>query len=243
MILGLLRKSLDLELYDYFDRLRTAPVTKSALVQRRQLVKPVFFRDLFLSITDSFYHRFSHKTWKNYRVMAVDGSGHRLPQDNNVGEEFGWHGNQHNQVPSTRTLYAYDVLNKIIYDVELHPRTTSEVKINYAWIKDYPDDFLAVYDRGFASFALPILHVRHGSNCLVRMKISGSKIIEDFVQSADKQRIVRVSPHYRARKTAEEQGEIISAEEYADVRLIKIILDDGTLEVLMTTLLQWSESI
>ena len=46
------------------------------------------------------------------RLWAADGTGFRLPDEEWLGEEFGWHGNQHNRVPSCRLLAYYDLLNQ-----------------------------------------------------------------------------------------------------------------------------------
>lgn len=236
LVLGLLRNSLSIELFDFFGRLKMDSVTKSALCQRRQLIKPAFFRDLFVVTADVFYKRFKAKRWKGFWLIAIDGTGFRLPEDNDIGESYGWHGNQHNRVPSTRALIAFDVLNKIIYDVEHHPREVSEVKVNYAWIPDFPKDFLAVYDRGFASYAIPLLHLRYGSNCIVRLRTDVSPVVKQFIQSTDKERHINVSPKHKCRRTVAQQGVRIDHDEFVKVRLLKILLPTGEVEILMTTL-------
>ncbi|MEM7572145.1 MAG: hypothetical protein AAF433_04560 [Bacteroidota bacterium] len=114
-ILSLVRKSTAIELYDLFTFCRSKPVTKSAFCQRRKLIKPIFFQDLFQLTVYQFYRSFKNvHTWRGLRLFAVDGTGQTLPRESWIGEAFGFHKNQHDQVPSTRLLITFDLLNKII---------------------------------------------------------------------------------------------------------------------------------
>ncbi|SER39140.1 hypothetical protein SAMN05444359_13933 [Neolewinella agarilytica] len=74
-----MRKTTAIELYDFFERLKQLPVTKSAFCQRRKLIKPVFFFDLFKLSSTIFYKQFQYyKTWKN-RLLYLT-----FPADENI---------------------------------------------------------------------------------------------------------------------------------------------------------------
>ncbi|MCB9295411.1 MAG: hypothetical protein H6559_20155 [Lewinellaceae bacterium] len=100
----LLKSTLCVELGRFFDWLKAGEIspTKSALAQARQKLLPKFFKDMFLFSARLFYECFKTKRWKGMRLWAADGTGFRLPDEEWLGEEFGWHGNQHNRVPSSR---------------------------------------------------------------------------------------------------------------------------------------------
>ena len=52
--------------------------------------------------------------WQDLQLIAVYGTGLRLPNEFGLGDAFGWHQNQDIKVPSTRLLFTFDVLYKII---------------------------------------------------------------------------------------------------------------------------------
>src|SRR5690606_4366808 len=125
----LLKCTLCVELDQFFGWLGTGEFspTKSALVQARQKLLPRFFRDMFMFGVRLFYETFKAKRWKGMRIWATDGTGFRLPDEEWLGDEFGWHGNQHNRTPSARLLACYDLLNSIITAVQFHARNTAEI--------------------------------------------------------------------------------------------------------------------
>ncbi|MCB0561312.1 MAG: hypothetical protein KDD09_20290 [Phaeodactylibacter sp.] len=129
--ISLLKSTLCVELDRFFGWLNTGEFspTKSALVQARQKLLPKFFKDMFLFGARLFYECFKAKRWKGMRLWVADGTGFRLPDEEWLGEEFGWHGNQHNRVPSTRLLAHYDLLNQIVTAVQFHTRYVAETVI------------------------------------------------------------------------------------------------------------------
>lgn len=116
MVLSLLKKSLGNELDTFFalvdDKVKVP--TQSALVQARNKLKPAVFEDLFAHTVNKFYEHFKAKRWKGLLFWACDGTGFKLPEEYELGEEFGWHSNQNKTVVSTRLLVFFDLLNKIV---------------------------------------------------------------------------------------------------------------------------------
>jgi hypothetical protein len=55
-----------------------------------------------------------------------------------LGEEFGWHGNQHNRVPSARLLAHSDLLNQIVTAVQFHTRHVAEIVVAQRSIAEIP---------------------------------------------------------------------------------------------------------
>ncbi|MEM6769206.1 MAG: hypothetical protein AAF597_01365, partial [Bacteroidota bacterium] len=161
LVTSLLRRTLAIELLDCFGFTQDAPVTKSAFCQRRKLIKPAFFKDLFTLSATSFYRCFrQHHRWRGKRLFAVDGTGQRLPNEQWIGEAFGFHINQYDNRPSTRLLFFFDLLNKLIYRVVLHTQQSSEIINTYPNVETLPTDAIYIYDRGFYGNGLPFLHRR-----------------------------------------------------------------------------------
>ncbi|MEM9400780.1 MAG: IS4 family transposase, partial [Verrucomicrobiota bacterium] len=240
LIFSLMRKSLAVELGHFFRWRSEQLVTKSAFCQRRQHIKPQVFKLLFEHSATLFYRCFKdYKRWKGKRLMAVDGSGQSLPRFHLLGRIFGYHQNQHNRRPSIRMLLTYDVLNNIINRVDLHDQATAEIVPAYLNVARLPKDAIYIYDRHYASFALAYLHLRYGSDFVIRMRTkSGAKIVENFMQSTEKQTIIEVALNTgRAFYKLRQLGLKPERNARCKIRLIRVVLDNGEVEILMTSLL------
>jgi hypothetical protein len=76
-IINLPKRSLSIELNDFFDTLGEAScVTKSALSQQRTKLLPLFLKVLNASLVQGFYNHYGNKVkrWRGFRLLAVDGS-------------------------------------------------------------------------------------------------------------------------------------------------------------------------
>ena len=237
LILGLIRKSTAMELTDLFQSWGELPVTKSAFSQRRKRIHPQFFQDFFLLSVSQFYQSFRNfRTWRGLRLFAVDSSGQRLPDEDEIGDAFGWHTNQAATVASVHLLFTFDVLNKLIYRVDLHDQNQSEVRIAYRNVEQLPRDAIYIYDRAYANHALPFLHRRHGSFYLIRLKNKQSPSVIDFVQSKEKERVINIKLQERAYRTLRDMGLNPQAKAQITVRLIRVDLPTGEVAVLMTNM-------
>ena len=238
IVLDLARQSLAVELGKFFRWKPELLVTKSAFCQRRKHIMPVFFRDLFERTAKWFYTCFAdHKRWKGKLLLAVDGSGQALPNFPWLGRVFGIHLNQHDSRPSLRMLLTHDVLNNIINRVDLHNQNTAEIVCAYRNVATTAKDAIYIYDRHYASFALAYLHLRRGSDFVIRMKTEGgSVVVKDFAQSTEKECITTVSLKTgRAFYKLQELGLNPERNAAFEVRLVRVELDDGTVEVLMSS--------
>lgn len=206
-------------------------------MQRRKLIRTAFFQDFFYHTVQVFEHRFRPKRWKSFRLWAVDGTGLRLPDFDDIGEAFGWHDNQHSTVASTRWLLTFDVLNQLIVDVQLHGREQAEVTVAYPLIEELPQDVLAIYDRGYASYAVAYLHLLYGSHCVIRLPKTFGPKITDFIQSNENERIIEANLGDRSASALRKMGFPIRRRQTFPLRLIRVDLPGGEVEILLTTLL------
>ena len=237
--ISLLKSTLCVELDRFFDWLNTGEFspTKSALVQARQKLLPKFFKDMFMFGVRLFYECFKTKRWKGMRLWAADGTGFRLPDEPWLGEEFGWHGNQHKRVPSTCLLAHYDLLNQLVTAVQFHNQQVNETVVARQAIAEIPEDVCVVYDMGHASHTIPFLHQHYGSHCIVRMPVGFSNTVKTFVASGKKEQTVTEKLSYKSRVALNELGICVNAQTTITYRLIRVMLSTGEVEVLLTTLL------
>ena len=237
--ISLLKSTLCVELDRFFDWLNTGEFspTKSALVQARQKLLPKFFKDMFMFGVRLFYECFKTKRWKGMRLWAADGTGFRLPDEPWLGEEFGWHGNQHKRGPSTCLLAHYDLLNQLVTAVQFHNQQVNETVVARQAIAEIPEDVCVVYDMGHASHTIPFLHQHYGSHCIVRMPVGFSNTVKAFVASGKKEQTVTEKLSYKSRVALNELGICVNAQTTITYRLIRVMLSTGEVEVLLTTLL------
>ena len=232
------RQTLAMELANFFRFRPHDIVTKSAFSQRRKAIDPTFFRHFFHRTAEQFYSSLSdHQRWKGKHLRAVDGTGQSLPFYAEIGEEFGFHQNQHTARPSTRLLLTHDVLNNIIWEVNLHGQDTAEIVSAYQNVADLPRDAVYIYDRHYASFGLAYLHHRAGSDYLIRMPPEQKGTVAEFTQSTDNERIITITiKQGRSYLKLRELGLAPQLHFQFKARLVRVILDDGTVEILLTSL-------
>ena len=191
LIVDLARQSLAVELARFFHWQPEDIVTKSAFCQRRKAIAPAFFQDLFYHSADSFYRCFpQHNRWRGKRLFAVDGTGLKLPNKAAIGQAFGYHHNQYAKGPSVRLLPTLDLLNNILWRVDLHAQDSAEIVHAYQNVAHLPQDGIYIYDRHYASFGLAYLHQRQGSDFVIRMPLDGANVVKDFVQSGEQERLI-----------------------------------------------------
>lgn len=241
-LINLSRKTLTVEIKEFFDLLEAPDLrcTKSAFTQQRKKLCYLFFKLWNRYLAECFYlfYEDNIKRWNGFRLLGVDGSTLYLPNTKALTEYFGVQENQHGGKTMARTLFVYDVLNEITIYSELQPIKTSETAILNSLIERIPDDAIAIYDRGFPSYKTMFLHIfqEKEKKFVMRCPITLNKTVIDFVKSGKKNQIVEFTPNNEAIAQLYEMKYIVTKETAIKVRLIRIELDDGNIEVLATNL-------
>ncbi len=177
---------------------------------------------------DAFYASFRHpRHWRSYLLFAVDGTGQTLPRERWIGEAFGFHQNQHDNVPSTRILLTYDLLNRIILRADLHTQRSGEIRHAYPNVEHLPQRAIYIYDRVYAGYGLPFLHRRHGSDCIIRLPIDMSPQVRDFVRSVEPDRLITVELKDRAYHTLRDLRQHPVWRQFLELRLVRVELCTG----------------
>ncbi len=237
-----IKKSLSLEMVNFtnafnqFSTVKLSTFTQSAFIQSRNKIKPEVFKHLNSTIIDEFYtdNDLSIKLWKGYRLLAVDGSRINLPDTKELTKKFGSAKNQtKTSTVQARCSVLYDVLNNFVIDSKLTPLVTGESTLAKEHILKAKTGDLIIYDRGYPSFELIYEHKELEIDFLFRVKVSFSNVVKFFVESNKTSQIIEIKPGQN--RSFEDKK--YNKDKTYKVRLVRVKLNDGSIEVLMTSLL------
>ena len=242
VIINMLKRSLSIEIDEFFDVLNSGTCcSKSAFVQQRLKLLHDFFKMWNVVQVESFYNNYKDKVkrWKGYRVMAVDGSTSYLINTPEIIDYFGVQTNQSTAIAMGRIMGIYDVLNEITVVSHLLPIKFSEQEVVNSWIPHYESDMLFLYDRGFPSYTTIYLHLAQEKaiNFVMRCRKNFNPVVIEFVAGKAKSKIVEFAPSEEAIKELRKHGYIVTKQTKIEVRLVKVLLDTGETEILITNLL------
>lgn len=245
LLINFFKKSYAIEIADFYSllSLEDSAVSKSAFCQQRMKIKEIFFECLNEILVQSFYRNYAAdvKRWQGMRVIAVDGTTVSLFHQQEVISHFGAHRNQNKKKkisPMAKAVSAFDVLNKITLKADLYPFATSETKIAQNWLPYYEPDMLLIYDRGFVGFNHMYLHQSKEAPqpFLIRLPVRFTHEIRAFVESGNTDAVVSFRAGKHSSDLLFKHGFLVPADSTLDIRLIRVILQDGTVEVLATNL-------
>lgn len=210
-------------------------VTAGALTQARAKLNPWAFKRLKDVALEVFYRDAPFNKWKGFRVLAVDGTVISLPHSKSVVEEFGSE-DYIEKVGAVKSMgrasLLYDVLNNVTLDAQLSTYKTSEKALFKLHLEKITEDDLILADRGYG--ITQILHWVNeiGAKYCIRFRSDKHKVIAKFVKSGRKSKVIdwKISPYYYERMGMSRDTKSIK------VRLVRVLLDSGEIEVLVTNL-------
>lgn len=242
LIVGLLKRSLSVELQEFFSSVvkTSQTCTKGAFSQQRQKLKASFFEFMNHLLVSSFYehYRGAEQRWRGFLLLACDGSTVYLPCKPTLREHFGVQVNQHSETVMARVVQVEDVLNHLVVREGIYPITTSEQQVVYSLADHYPADSLVLLDRNFATYTLMYLLQNQETPVpfVIRCKTRGLKVVKEFLASGASSRVV---PWYASPKVCRqlhEQGYVVEQGHALGVRMVGVPLPGGEQEVLLTNL-------
>jgi hypothetical protein len=239
-LLNLIKRALQDELDEFFkllngEQVAIRMVTKSAFTQARKKLEYGAFVELNQTQVAYFYSHFEPRTWHGFRLVAIDGSTSELPRTSEVTEHFGvWHPVKGAPCPIARVSQMFDVINQITLDAIIAPKALGERALAALHFILLQAGDLVLLDRGYPAFWLFALILAQGAHFCARMPLSGWLVVEQFVASGLAEQIVTLYPGYVACKECRTRQ--ISTEPLT-IRLIRVELEIGEVEVLATSLL------
>lgn len=155
-------KSMQLEAESY---------SKQAFSKGRLRVKYEAFREIFRMSVNEFYQEFKPKTYKGYRVCAVDGTKLNLPYNEESKTEFGIQDGHGDTIQALGSC-LYDVINEFIIDAQIVSCNGNERELAQEHLK-YLSSIrtakeLIIFDRGYPSAELIDFIEKNGFQYLMR---------------------------------------------------------------------------
>lgn len=232
-------KSLQVKLNEYFPVTEDQSVSASAFSQARANLSHSIFIELnSFSYAKRYYSVPGFETYNGHRLLAVDGSKIRLPDTAELREEFGQIRikNQHGTGSYTGSLCSvlYDVLNEIVIDGILAPGNASEISLAKDHLQWCKENDVVLFDRNYPGYELFAGILARKANFICRCPSNAFNAVKDFIANPlIEDTLVTLSPS-KELKSKVLQGEL---PEQLIVRLIKVLLSTGEIEILATSLL------
>lgn len=183
-----------------------------------------------------------YKRYKGFRLLAVDGCKVRLPNTEDIKKEFGTYifKNQLSHVTGENAFalasVLYDVENKIAIDAVLAPMHTSEKDLAIGHLAHTQKNDLFIFDRGYGGYELMSAILANKGDFVIRLSSSSFKqAAEMYIDASLTDNITIIKPQAELlRKQA--QGAVRIANKLK-VRFVKVILNTGEVEILVTSLI------
>lgn len=239
-------RSVQLHLHSFFESLEQAApgLTPSAWSQARLKLRYTAFVALNeKAIVQVVYRDPAHpqlRLWQGHRLVAIDSSLVRLPNQEALGQEFGWvecknDSGQCGRYPQARLSVLTDVLNRIAIQTLFEPWTTGERQLAQQHVQRLEGGDLALLDRGFAEYYLWACFVHAGRSFVCRCQANTFALVNRLFKEnqAGRSVVVELKAHRQQLKQVQEAG----LPTVIQLRFVTVRLQTGELEVLATNLL------
>ena len=238
---------------------------KSAMSKARQKISPSLYEDLNSRFIEEIYEdKKSVKLYHGLRILGIDGTTIELPnmgilkdkkQTKDIQNIYGRRANNSGELGViSKASTLYDLENNIVLDGILNSYASSEramavehiqqlKKYKKAHKEKYKD--LVIFDRGYPSIGLISYLNQESIDYLMRIQSNTFTEIEVFKDSELDDTILelQLTKDRLHQITRREQyplltqfREKLNVEETIKVRVIKVLLDTGEIEVLITSL-------
>jgi hypothetical protein len=236
-MLNSIKKSLQKELTEFFLNFSNEKhITNSAYSQSRMKLNHTAFIELNDGIIKEFYTDNIFDLWKGFRLLAIDGSRIQLPLSLEIIEDFGFAQNQGViPVPMAQASSCYDLLNNIIINSEIDRYETSEYNLALKHLQKYQyEKDLLIYDRYYDGMWFMFYHILKKKDFIIRMARNSITEVQDFFSSEEESKIIEITKlHIDSKNQLKKLGFEFNP---FKIRLVKVILDNGEIEILATSL-------
>lgn len=217
-------------------------VSASAYSQARYKLKHTAFIELNeKAVVATMYGEGNYRTFWGWRLLAVDGSKIVLPDTEEVCEAFGTiaYSNGKDAEPLGERPYGlasvlYDVLNRVALEATLGRADAYEVNLAIGHLEHTRPGDLLVMDRNYPAYRMLAEVVQRGRDFVVRCSAASFAVARQMLKGeGPASRIVTLTPCAGQAAAIRELGLPAAIR----VRFVRVRLDTGEWEVLVTSLL------
>jgi len=243
-MMNLLKGSIQDELKRFFQALDSKDlpdkeITAGAFTRARKKLSFNAFIELSRIVVNYFYKHFPHKKWFGFRLVAVDGSTVKVPRTEETIKHFGrWKTKNGNDRPLARMSQLLDVLNGVIIDAIISPKKTGERRLAIQHLDHLGEGDLLLCDRGYPAFWLFALLLSRKVHFCIRVTTGHWNEISKFNSSRNSEDVVVFNPTVGALHERYKLGINVLP---LPLRLIRVELPSGEVEILITSLLDKNE--
>ncbi|ABC28929.1 protein containing transposase DDE domain [Hahella chejuensis KCTC 2396] len=212
--------------------LETQVVTAQAFSKARKKLKPSALQALNEVLQAQIDLCRQRQTWQGMRLLAIDGSTVHLPLEDALARHFG----AHSGFPVARLSVLLDIadnqaLHNLIVTPDIDERGCAAMHLEHA-----PDNSLILFDRGYPAHWLFAECQRRQQHFLMRMPVNFNPEVTQFLHSDKAEQTIHLTCRsWSTRQACEQAG--VDPQTVIPLRLIRVILSTGEVEVLATSLL------
>jgi hypothetical protein len=212
-------------------------VTKSAFSQARAKLNPEAFLRLNKGSCKIFYRDACWIGWKGKRLLAEDGTRLLLPNHKSIEDKYGSH--MFGQKASAKRSMAtatilYDPLNLIALDASLSSYGGKERELLIPHLEHVGSNDILLLDRGYSCYWLLFLLTAKGVDFCVRLQNNWWHQANELSSGDHQEQEVELTLPKKDYSKLSHYPQI--RDKKIKVRLVKIPLENGTHQILCTSL-------
>lgn len=234
LILNGFKQSVHFSLEKILPTLNLPIVTASAFSQARKKIKFEFFKDIAKVLSGHFLEQNS-LLWKGYRLIACDGSTCLVPTSKDNISYFGAHSKSQTGTSTclAQLIVCYDVLANFIIDSTIGTLSEGEQLLFRGLLPTIGNVGKSIFilDRGYGYWAMYKILINNKFNFCIRQSSISSTFSKIAMENLSMDFITDWFPtNAICKKENFIQGESIK------VRITKIVLNTGEIELLISNL-------
>jgi len=240
----MMRKTLQIEIDNFIENIlneKNMEYTKQAFSKARQKLSPEAFSSINDELIKEYYKDNDFKKYKEWRLLAIDGSALEIPDTPETQHFYGYSENQAANLKIARAKMSelYDIENELSISAKLAHYKSSErqlAKQNIEKMLGFGHDKvknLIIFDRGYPSFDLIKFLNEKKIDYLMRLSSSyWQKEIENIDEDEEIEIIINKNRKIELKK----QGQEVKIGDAIKIRVIKFKLDSAQEEILITNI-------
>jgi hypothetical protein len=221
-------------------------ISKQAFSKQRLNLKPQIFIDLYKDYLIDFYENYPEevKTYKDYYILAIDGSMFEIPNTEELREEFKTQKNSsgHRESARARVSGIYDIENEFMIDATIADCSQGEKSLAKANIEkagkiiDLKKSII-IFDRGYPGIDLIWFLEKFGVKYIFRLQSTNMYKKEKRSMATNDEWVNLKVDGDRLRKIEEETvRQELKEKKTIPVRMSKVTLDTGEIEYLLSNI-------